>query len=163
VRQNTYEWPYRSGRARAAHLSVRTLHHYHEVGLLEPSEIDSGTGYRYYSFEQIPTAQVIRRLRGLEMPVADVKAVLAAADSEARYRLIVEHLDRLEAELAHTQAAVGELRDLLQRPQVSHPVEHRTVAPTAAVGSTTSSTARTSSPGGRALWANSTPPSARRS
>ena len=119
---------------RAAHLSVRTLRHYHEVGLLEPSEIDSGSGYRYYSYEQIPTAQVIRRLRGLEMPVADVKAVLAAADSEARYRLIVEHLDRLEAELAQTQAAVGELRDLLQRPQASPPVEHRTVAPTAAVG-----------------------------
>jgi DNA-binding transcriptional MerR regulator/effector-binding domain-containing protein len=120
--------------ARAAHLSVRTLRHYHEVGLLEPSEIDSGSGYRYYSYEQIPTAQVIRRLRGLEMPVADVKAILAAADSEARYRLIVEHLDRLEAELAHTQAAVGELRDLLQQPQASHPVEHRTLAPTAAVG-----------------------------
>jgi DNA-binding transcriptional MerR regulator/effector-binding domain-containing protein len=120
--------------SRASHLSVKTLRHYHEVGLFEPSEIDPNSGYRYYSYEQIPTAQVIRRLRGLEMPVADVKAVLAAPDSEARYQLIVEHLDRLESELARTRAAVGELRDLLQRPQPSHPVEHRTVAQTAAVG-----------------------------
>jgi DNA-binding transcriptional MerR regulator len=50
--------------SRAAHLSVKTLRHYHEVGLLEPSEIDPNSGYRYYSYEQIPTAQVIRRLRG---------------------------------------------------------------------------------------------------
>lgn len=120
--------------SRASHLSVKTLRHYHEVGLLEPSEIDPNSGYRYYSYEQIPTAQVIRRLRGLEMPVAEVKAVLAAPDAEARHRLIVEHLDRLESELAHTRAAVGELRDLLQRPQLSQPVEHRTVAQTAAIG-----------------------------
>ena len=65
----------------SAHLSVKTLRHYHEVGLLEPSEIDPNSGYRYYSYEQIPTAQVIRRLRGLEMPVAEVKAVLAAPDA----------------------------------------------------------------------------------
>jgi DNA-binding transcriptional MerR regulator len=35
--------------SRATHLSVKTLRHYHDVGLLEPSEIDSATGYRYYS------------------------------------------------------------------------------------------------------------------
>src|SRR6202035_922412 len=119
--------------SRASHLSVKTLRHYHEVGLLEPSEVDPGNGYRYYSEDQIPLAQVIRRLRGLQMPVADVKSVLAAPDSDARNRLIVEHLDRLELELAQTREAVGELRDLLQ-PAASQPIEHRTVEPTPAVG-----------------------------
>src|ERR1700739_4420256 len=88
--------------SRATHLSVKTLRHYHEAGLLEPREVDPDTGYRYYSEEQIPAAQVIRRLRGLQMPVAGVKAVLTAPDSDARNRLIVAHLDRLENELAHT-------------------------------------------------------------
>src|SRR6476659_9967811 len=92
--------------SQATHLSVKTLRHYHEVGLLEPSEIDPNSGYRYYSYDQIPTAQVIRRLRGLDMPVAEVKAVLAAPDSEARNRLILGHLDRLEGDLARTRAAV---------------------------------------------------------
>ncbi len=67
------------------------------------------------------------------MPVADVKSVLAAPDFDARNRLIVEHLDRLELELAQTREAVGELRDLLQ-PEAPHPIEHRTVKPTPAVG-----------------------------
>jgi DNA-binding transcriptional MerR regulator/effector-binding domain-containing protein len=119
--------------SRASHLSVKTLRHYHEVGLLEPSEVDPGNGYRYYSERQIPQAQVIRRLRGLQMPVAEVRAVLAAGDPEHRNRLIVAHLDRLEAELDRTRAAVGELRDLLERPGGSAAVEHRSVPATPAV------------------------------
>jgi DNA-binding transcriptional MerR regulator len=119
--------------SRATHLSVKTLRHYHDVGLLEPSEIDPATGYRYYSEQQIPTAQVIRRLRGLQMPIAEVKAVLAARDSDARNRLIVAHLDRLESELARTNAAVGELRDLLERSAAPRAIEHRTVPPTQAL------------------------------
>src|ERR1700758_5177176 len=99
--------------SRASHLSVKTLRHHREAGLLEPREVDPHNGYRYYSEDQIPLAQVIRRLRGLQMPIADIRSVLAAPDSEERNRLIVEHLDRLELELAHTREAVGELRDLL--------------------------------------------------
>jgi DNA-binding transcriptional MerR regulator len=119
--------------SRASHLSVKTLRHYHEVGLLEPSEVDSGNGYRYYAEDQIPVAQVIRRLRGLQMPVAEVKSVLAAPDPEARNRLIVAHLDRLEGDLARTRAAVLELRGLLERPVTPPGVERRTVPPTAAI------------------------------
>ena len=120
--------------ARVTHLSVKTLRHYHQVGLLEPAEVNPGNGYRYYSHDQIPVAQVIRRLRNLEMPVAEVKAVLAAPDSAARNALIAAHLDRLEAELAQTREAVGSLRSLLQRPDSPMPIEHRTVPATAAAG-----------------------------
>ena len=49
--------------SRVTHLSIRTLRRYHEGGLLEPELVDSSSGYRYYSAEQIPTAQVIHRLR----------------------------------------------------------------------------------------------------
>jgi len=120
--------------SRAAHLSIKTLRHYHEVGLLVPAEVDPDSGYRYFSEEQIPVAQVIRRLRSLQMPVAEVKSVLSAPDSASRNKLIVGHLDRLEAELAATRAAVGELRDLLERPAARPAVEHRTVAPAPAIG-----------------------------
>ena len=120
--------------SRATHLSVKTLRHYHQVGLLEPAAVNPDTGYRYYSAGQIPTAQVIRRLRDLEMPVADVKAVLAAADAPARNALIAAHLDRLEAELAQTRAAVDSLRSLLQPPADAPAIVHRSVPATAAAG-----------------------------
>jgi DNA-binding transcriptional MerR regulator/effector-binding domain-containing protein len=118
--------------SRVTHLSIKTLRHYHQVGLLEPTAVNPDTGYRYYSAVQIPTAQVIRRLRDLEMPVADVKAVLAAPDAPARNALIAAHLGRLEAELAQTRAAVESLRNLLQPPDGATAIEHRSVPATAA-------------------------------
>jgi len=118
--------------SRATHLSVKTLRHYHQVGLLEPATVNPETGYRYYTAGQIPTAQVIRRLRDLEMPVADVKAVLAAPDAAARSALIAAHLDRLEAGLAQTRTAVESLRDLLRPPDGPAAIEHRSVPATAA-------------------------------
>jgi DNA-binding transcriptional MerR regulator/effector-binding domain-containing protein len=122
--------------SRATHLSVKTLRHYHQVGLLEPAAVNADTGYRYYSAGQIPTAQVIRRLRDLEMPVADIKAVLAAPDAAARNALIAEHLNRLETELAQTRTAVESLRKLLQPPDGPAAIERRSVpaAAAAAVG-----------------------------
>jgi DNA-binding transcriptional MerR regulator/effector-binding domain-containing protein len=118
--------------SRATHLSVKTLRHYHQVGLLEPATVNPDTGYRYYAAGQIPTAQVIRRLRELEMPVGDVKAVLAAPDAPARNALIAAHLNRLEAELAQTRTAVESLRALLAPPGGLTAIEHRSVVATAA-------------------------------
>ena len=102
--------------ARATHMSVKTLRYYHRVGLLEPADVDRDTGYRRYTTDQIPAAQIIRRFRDLDMPVEEVKQVLAAPDIETRNELIAAHLNRLEAGLTRTQDAVSSLRDLLARP-----------------------------------------------
>ncbi len=99
------------------HLSVRTLRRYHEAGLLEPETVDPFSGYRYYTADQIPAAQVIHRLRELDLPLAEVKAVLATEDPQRRADLIAGHLQRLEDELDRTRAAVRSLRQLL-RPDV---------------------------------------------
>lgn len=100
--------------ATLTHLSVRTLRRYHESGLLEPAEIDGFTGYRYYTARQIPTAQVIHRLRELDVPLADVRAILAADDPLQRAAVVANHLQRLEHELDRTRAAVTSLRQLLR-------------------------------------------------
>jgi DNA-binding transcriptional MerR regulator/effector-binding domain-containing protein len=120
--------------SRVTHLSIKTLRHYHDVGLLEPAEIDPSSGYRHYTLAQIPVAQVIRRFRDLEMPVERVREVLAAPDLAARNRLIAEHLGTLEKRLAEAQAAVESLKNLLgaQAPPIA--VEIRAVAATRAVG-----------------------------
>ena len=103
--------------AQLTHLSVRTLRRYHESGLLEPATVDPSSGYRYYTSEQIPSAQVIHRLRELEVPLAEVGEILATEDPKARAELITGHLRRLEAQLDRTRAAVTSLRQLL-RPDV---------------------------------------------
>jgi DNA-binding transcriptional MerR regulator/effector-binding domain-containing protein len=122
--------------ARATHLSVKALRHYHEAGLLEPIEVDRENGYRRYALEQIATAQIIRRFRELSMPLETIRAVLAAPDVGVRNGLIAVHLDRLEQRLSETQHAVAALRDLLQPPEGSIAVHHRSVPRTRAAAIT---------------------------
>lgn len=99
--------------SRVTHLSIRTLRRYHEAGLLEPEVVDASSGYRYYSADQIPTAQVIHKLRELDVPLADVRRILRSSDPGQRAALVAEHLGRLESELARTRVAVSSLRRLL--------------------------------------------------
>jgi DNA-binding transcriptional MerR regulator len=113
--------------ARATHLSVKALRHYQEEDLLAPAEVDPDSGYRRYDLAQIPTAQVIRRLRDLDMPLEDIRGVLRATDLAERGELITRHLRRLEDELSRTKSAVESLRDLLEHPEPNLPVEHRSV------------------------------------
>jgi DNA-binding transcriptional MerR regulator len=116
------------------HLSIKTLRYYHQVGLLEPAEVDPHTGYRYYRVEQIPTAQIIQRFRDLGMPIDEVKAVLEAPDLDTRNALISAHLRRLEGELEQTRQAVLSLRNLLEPALAPISVEHRTLPATQAIG-----------------------------
>ncbi len=111
--------------ATVTHLSVKTLRHYHEAGLLEPDQIDPHSGYRYYSTRQVATAQIIRRFRDLDMPVRDIARLLATGDVEDRSALITEHLQRLERRLAETADAVGALRRLLAPDPPRLEVVHR--------------------------------------
>ena len=118
--------------SRLTHLSVRTLRRYHDAGLLVPAEVDDQTGYRYYTAEQIPTAQVIHRLRDLDVPLATVRRILDAADPRTRSDLVAEHLRHLESELDRTRAAVRSLRRLLAPEPAPVQVEVRS-APAATV------------------------------
>ena len=94
-------------------LSVKALRHYHEVGILPPAEIDPETGYRRYGLTQVPTAQVIRRLRELGMSLDGVREVIDAPDVPSRNAAIAAHLRRMEGELEQTRATVESLRLLL--------------------------------------------------
>ncbi|BBZ34303.1 MerR family transcriptional regulator [Mycolicibacterium confluentis] len=110
-------------------LTVKALRHYHDVGLVVPDQVDPATGYRYYLPEQVATAAVVRRLRELDMPIPDVRAVLAATP-EQRNSLIAGHLARLETQLAATGRAVESLRAILERPPATSRIQRRTAPAT---------------------------------
>lgn len=95
--------------ARMTFLTVKTLRHYHAVGLLAPVRIDEHSGYRYYSADQVPTAQTIRRLREAEMSLEEIGHVMADGDPVARARRLTEHLRELESRLTRTRDAVAEV------------------------------------------------------
>jgi DNA-binding transcriptional MerR regulator len=84
-----------------AQLTPRQLRYYHALRLLVPAAVDPGSGYRYYAEAQLATAELIALLRSVDMPLAEIQALLAdrsAANVQAafaRLRTSVEaRLDR---------------------------------------------------------------------
>lgn len=132
--------------SRMSFLSVKTLRHYHDIGLLEPADVDPFTSYRRYDTEQLPDAQVILRLRGFGMPLEEIRQVLQSPDVSARNAAIISHLERLEARLAETRSAVQSLRHLLEGDAEPLQVEHRHVPETWALAVTTRSSFSLSGP-----------------
>ena len=61
--------------AEIAHITVRTLHHYDELGLLAPSE-RSESGYRLYSYDDVARLQEILIWRQLGFSLAEIKSLL---------------------------------------------------------------------------------------
>ncbi len=82
--------------ATAAGISVRSLHHYHEIGLLVPRHIGAN-GYRYYSDEELLRLQQILLYRGFGVPLAEVRTILEAPDFDT-ITALKRHKTRLEAE-----------------------------------------------------------------
>jgi len=85
-------------------LSVHTLRHYDDVGLLVPTRVDASTGYRYYSPGQLDRARQIRALRSTGLSVADTGLVLD--QPERAEEVLAAHRSRLEREHSRTGASL---------------------------------------------------------
>ncbi|MGO2111823.1 MAG: MerR family transcriptional regulator [Pseudoclavibacter sp.] len=68
-------------------LSPKALRLYDEKGLLSPDVIDPGSGYRKYDPAQIETARLITLLRRIEMPLEQIRELLAAPEAERAARI----------------------------------------------------------------------------
>ena len=101
--------------ARASGLTAKALRHYDAVGLLAPAFVDPASGYRRYNADQADTARLIRRLRGLDLPVAEVRRLLDlyAADPGAMTDALVAHRRRLVARVTRMQGQIHDLDHLV--------------------------------------------------
>jgi MerR family transcriptional regulator, thiopeptide resistance regulator len=99
--------------ARRTGLTVRTLHHYDEIGLLSPAERSDG-GHRVYDEGDVQRLYRIVSLRSLGFPL---DAIAQALDSQAfdPKAAVDDHLRRLEAQIAQEQQLLDKLRMLRQR------------------------------------------------
>ena len=83
--------------AKIARVSVKTLHHYDEIGLLKPELTQTGSGYRYYSIDQLPRLNRILVLKDLGFTLNQIRAILNENLSSVEIRGM---LRLKEAELA---------------------------------------------------------------
>jgi DNA-binding transcriptional MerR regulator len=62
--------------ARVGQVSVKTLHHYSDIGLLQPASVDPWTGYRYYTLDQLPRLHRILALKDLGFALDEIASLL---------------------------------------------------------------------------------------
>lgn len=60
-------------------VSSRTLHFYHEIGLLKPAKV-GGNGYRYYEDEQLLLLQQILFFRKLGFQLKEIQRIILSSD-----------------------------------------------------------------------------------
>jgi DNA-binding transcriptional MerR regulator len=99
--------------SRLTGLGIKALRHYDELGLLRPEAVDEETGYRFYSAGQVAKADAIRRLRRLDMPLDEIRAVLDADGPAALRHALVVHQRRMASRDAAVRARLGELQTLI--------------------------------------------------
>lgn len=121
--------------ARIGQVTVQTLRHYDDMGLLKPVEVDTLTGYRYYTLDQLPRLHRILALKDLgfsleqvsrlledDLSPLELRGMLRLKQSELRQQ-VQEQLDRLE----RLEARLGMIEQENQLP--SHEVIIKRVDP----------------------------------
>jgi DNA-binding transcriptional MerR regulator len=103
--------------ARLAGVSVRTLHHYDEVGLLKPAAVDTRTGYRRYTAHELPRLHRILALRDLGLSLGEIQGIIddeiSLDELRARLRsLQAEATERMAAEAQRIARVEARLRQL---------------------------------------------------
>jgi DNA-binding transcriptional MerR regulator len=89
-------------------LTVRTLHHYDEIGLLAPSG-RSEAGYRLYSREDVQRLHSIQALRQLGLPLQDITQMLADKGADPAL-IITQQLAALDQQIAQATELRGRLQ-----------------------------------------------------
>lgn len=100
----------------ATGVDVETIRYYERQGLL-PAPARQANGYRDYGPPQLERLSFIRHCRALDMPLVDVRQLLAALDAPGPEcgdvnALIDQHLARVRARLASLRALEKQLRSL---------------------------------------------------
>ena len=97
--------------AQATGLTVRTLHHWDEIGLLRPAA-RTAAGHRRYSDVDVRRLYRIVALRGLGLPLTEVATALERGGDDLR-TAVAAHLERLDTEIAARRALRGRLAGIL--------------------------------------------------
>lgn len=105
--------------AKLTGVSVRTLHYYDEIKLLEPAFVDEQNGYRFYDEKSLERMQEILFYRELDFSLKSISEILTSpnynkqAALEKQKKLLILKKDRLEKIIsAIDNAAKGEIFDM---------------------------------------------------
>jgi DNA-binding transcriptional MerR regulator len=99
-----------------AQVSVPTLRHYDEVGLLKPTQVDKFTEYRYYALDQLPRLNRILALKDLGLSLDQIKQLLRdALPAEQLRSMLAAKRAEIAQQLAREQQRLALVEARLQQ------------------------------------------------
>ncbi|HEY0251372.1 MAG TPA: MerR family transcriptional regulator [Kofleriaceae bacterium] len=108
--------------AKLTGITVRTLHHYDEIGLVQPSA-RSDAGYRLYGEADVRKLQRVLVYRELGLPLDEIAGVIESADARAvleKHReMLIEKRARLDAMIRSLDAALRHEGDTMSATDVT--------------------------------------------
>jgi len=98
-------------------VSKKALRLYQEKGLLEPIRVDKENGYRFYSFDQCATIDMIQQMEDLGISLDEIKHILDGKDPAQLAALLAEKTARIDAEMLRLSIARHNAAQLLDTYQ----------------------------------------------
>lgn len=95
-----------------AGVSVRTLHHYDEIGLLKPGQV-SASGYRLYDEADLERLQQVLFFKELGFGLSEIKAIIDSPGFDRRQALL-EHRRLLEERRERINRLIGSVDRTLE-------------------------------------------------
>lgn len=126
--------------SRLCRVPVSALRYYADLGLLRPAQVDTQTGYRFYSVEQLPRVHRILALRDLGLSLEQIATVLSenlsAEEIRGMLRLRQAELrQQIEEEQARLARVEARLRQIEQEGRMSgYDVVLKEIGPQLAAG-----------------------------
>ena len=95
-------------------VTVKTLRHYEEQGLLLPDEIDRCTGYRYYRLGQAVRLNRILHLKQLGLSLEEIGNVLNSKSGTPDVDTVMQKIEHCSAEIERLNHQLSQLKSLLE-------------------------------------------------
>lgn len=93
-------------------VTVKTLRHYEELGLLKPAEVDEWTGYRYYQLDQTQKLNRILHLKRLGLSLEEICDIFSRGEDRPNIDTIRQKMAECVNELTRLQQQLNELQSL---------------------------------------------------
>lgn len=93
-------------------VSVRTLHHYDAIGLLNPTQV-TDAGYRLYDDTALVRLQTILLFRELQFPLKEIKSILDSPDFN-REQALKQQIGLLELQRRQLDTLISFAREIIE-------------------------------------------------
>lgn len=99
--------------SRLGQVSIKTLRHYDDIGLLRPVLTDEWSGYRYYALDQLPCLNRILALKDLGLTLGEIARSLERGLSAGDLRaMLARQQQRVDEETARLERVRARLRQI---------------------------------------------------